>query len=322
MTRASSMVAAAAVLIATAALAGRAEAAGSCATFQVIGNELNLDYNPFSPQPVNRPFQLTVTRLDPSVTGVRFILVDHTPSNGGSRIGPGGPRDYDITWLGNTGQPVFFASPQAVNGAIGATASFGSGPHAVVSVPFILHIPQGQPVAASRQDETIEIRFQCSAGPEPQTQELQYDNRVSIHLTIPRYFGAYVGSLGHSHGEIDFGTLRGDPGSSDRYVSVTAVSTVPYSINIDTDNGSMLRRSHEDDDGIPYSMTFDSIPVRDHAKLRCPATQSSLGSSAPLAVRLDDTHAHDLPAGAYRDTIRLTFTPTDGVQRGRDCEAE
>jgi hypothetical protein len=314
-----------ATLLASTGLAGKAAAgpAGPCATFQVFGTNLDLDYNPFSPQPLNRPFLLTVTRQNPAVTSVRFILVDNTPSEGRSRIGPAGPFDYTFTWLANAGQPVFFTTPLAVNPAIGADVSFGSGPSGnVQTAPFILHIPQGQPVAASTQFENIEVIYQCSIGSSPQMQQIQYDNRVSIHLDIPRYFGAYIGSPGRSHGEIDFGTLGAAGGFDDKYVSVTAVSTVPYSIAFASENGLALRRHEHDPDGIPYTMKFANVAVTDKSMLRCPMTQSSLGDSEPLDVKLDGSHVHDLEAGSYRDTITLTFTPIDGPQRTQSCALE
>jgi len=308
----------AALALSTAAGAGAH--AAPCANFQVLGTDLHLNYDPFSPTPVDHPFLLRVRRLSPAVAGVRFILLDATPSQGRSRIGSSGPFDYNIVWLANTGQQVFYYTNQMPNVANSVSTSFGPGPAGdVETLNFALQIPPGQPVAASRQFENIEVVYQCVTGASFGPTQIQDDSRLRIHLSIPRYFGAYIGSPGRNRGEIDFGTLRDDTSAAEKHVAVTAVSTVPYTIAVSTDRGSELKRSEHDADGIPYTMQFANLPVQDRSMLVCPMTKTALGDTEQLKVKLAGDHLHQLHAGVYRDTITLTFTPSDTNWRGDGC---
>jgi hypothetical protein len=306
------------------AFAGSAQAAnvsslGACATFQVLGTDLDLTYNPFRPAPVAHPFLMRITRLNPAATGVRFILVDATPSRGRSRIGTAGPFDYNIVWLNDEAQQVFYFGSQSVNSANSASVSFDSSGRPL-TLNFALQIPPGQPVPASQQFENVEVIYQCEFGNKAGMQQVQDDSRVQIRLAIPRYFGAYIGSPGRTRGQIDFGSLTDDTSSAQKFVSVTAVSTVDYTIRVSTDRGSTLRRSDRDPEGIPYTMQFANTQVRDNSVLACPRTQTALGDTEPFTVKLAGEHLHDLHAGSYRDTITLTFTPSDLVRPGPDCQ--
>lgn len=310
-----------ATLLAALAFASAAGAAAAepCVRFEAARTDLALQYDPFSPRPTVRPFVLRVFRKDPSVTTVKFALEDPTPSHGRSRVGPAGPYDYDIVWTSDIGQKVFVVGETSLAPiTTGVTVSF-SGRSNMVDVPLVLRIPPGQPVPASRQDELLRVAFSCESGVRLGPQQQQTDNRVEIRLDIPHYFGAFVGTPGRTHGEIDFGVLKDAGQTEEKRAAITAVSTVPYTIRVRTKGGSELRRVPGAQDGIPYRMRFGDVDIADDALLTCPVPQSTLGDTESLKVRLDDSRLHDLQAGAYRDIVTLTFTPLDAAPAAGRC---
>ncbi|KAI9877122.1 MAG: hypothetical protein M1823_007157, partial [Watsoniomyces obsoletus] len=54
----------------------RTSTRAGCAEFQITGQDLSLEYDPFSPAPIERAFTLRVRRVDSSATAVRFLLAD------------------------------------------------------------------------------------------------------------------------------------------------------------------------------------------------------------------------------------------------------
>lgn len=301
------------------AVAGAASAtpvqSGPCAEFEIVGGDTDMIYNPFSPGALNHPFLLTVTRRDPTATSVRFVLIDHESAVGApSRLGDAGPYNYDITWLGNASQDVFVTGDQIVNNADGATINFGSGPVGGVRlVPFNLRIPPGQPVASTHEQERLEVSFQCFSGQTPiGGTGLQADSRLRFDMYVLRFFGAYVGTPGQGSGQIDFGPLDLNVASPRRGVAVTAMSTLPYTVQITTDEHGKLTTAHGAAAGIPYTMKYGDLDVADGTSLDCGLPRPPGGSTRNLDVTLDTTHAAALAAGHYTDTISLTFTPKDG----------
>lgn len=310
-----------ALLLSALALASAAGAASAepCVKFEAVRTDLTLQYDPFSPRPTVRPFVLRVFRKDPTISGVKFALEDPNPSRGRSRIGPAGPFGYDIVWTGDIGQSVFFVGETSLAPVTtGVTVGF-AGRSDMVEVPLVLRIPPGQPVPASRQVESLRVAYECTSGVRPGPQQQQSDNRVQIRLDIPHYFGAFVGTPGRTHGEIDFGVLKDADRTEEKHAAITAVSTVPYTIRVRTKGGSELHRTPDSHDGIPYRMRLGDIDVADDALLTCPVPQTTLGDTESLKVRLDDSHLHDLQAGAYRDIVTLTFTPLDAAPAGDRC---
>jgi hypothetical protein len=298
------------------ATAGLAHASTTpCATFETVGTDLDVIYSPFLPVQTVRPFLIRVTRNDPTATSVRFILLDTTHSPAGNpRIGAAGPIGYDIQWLGNTGQHVFFDGNRQVDQTNGATVSFGSGPiGGLRTASFIMTIPAGKPVAASRQIENLEVSFQCFAGSTPiGVPGDQVGNQLQVDLTVIPYFGAYIGSAGTNAGRIDFGPIDMHGGNPTGHVAVTSMSTLPYDVRIQTDRHSVLRLSDSAPDGIPYTMRFAGVQATDGSTLRCPTPPIPSGATQNLDVTLDNSHSQALQAGHYTDTITVTFTPRDG----------
>lgn len=305
-------------LMAAASLTAGAEAARAetpCATFETIGTDLDVVYSPFLPVQTVRPFLIRVTRNNPAATSVRFILLDTTQSaQGNPRIGPAGPIGYDIQWLGNTGQHVFFDGNRVVDQTNGATVSFGSGPiGGLRTASMVMSIPAGRPVAASRQIENLEVSFQCYAGANPiGSPGNQVGNQLQVDLTVVPYFGAYIGSAGTSSGRIDIGNITVGVGVPTGHIAVTAMSTLPYDVRFQTDRHQMLRQSDTATDGIPYTMRFANVPAVDGGTLRCPIPPIPSGATQNLDVILDNSHTAQLRAGRYSDTITVTFTPYDG----------
>ena len=293
-----------------------AHADSPCATFETIGTDLDVVYSPYLPTPTVRPFLLRVTRSSTSpATSVRFILLDATHSaTGNPRIGPAGPIGYDIRWLGNTGQTVFFEGNRVVDQNSGVTVSFGNGPvGGLRTASMVMTIPAGKPVAASRQIENLEVSFQCYVGNTPiGVPATQMGNQLQVDLRVLPYFGAYIDSAGTNTGRIDFGPLDVAGGNRTSSIAVTSLSTLPYDVQVQTVRGSALRLSDTATDGIPYTMRFAGVAAANGSTLRCPTPPIPSGASQNLDVTLDNSHTRDLRAGRYSDTITLTFTPYDG----------
>lgn len=315
----SSIIACGLALLGSGVMVEAARAEGPCVTFR-DPRGLEFVYNPFNPAPASVPFELIVERNDPSVTSVRFMLIDHDSPIGLPRLGRAGPRNYDIVWMGDTGRTVFAATgPVDLIGG-GATVGFGSGVSGGRRTPnFRLTAPSGEPVPTVFERESLDVAYQCYKGADAGPIETQSGNRVSIDMAVLRFFGAFVGSPGVNSGTIDFGDLVLTTPRPVKSTTVTARSTVPYTVGITSERHQMLKQSASDTSGIPYDLRYAGLPVRDGATLDCPIPLPPSGDRAEVEVTLDGRNIRSLPAGSYQDTITLTFTPNDGGRLFGNC---
>ncbi len=308
--------------IAAAMLSMPGLAQAGCAAFESQNSGLSERYDPFSGAPLNQPFTLRVRRTDPSVTAVRFILVDPDPQGGRARFGTGGPAAYDLEWSRDGSRPVFFSGAEQPNATNGAVASFKAGPAGdVVTESFRFLVPPGQSSAAGDYYQPLEVRYVCYSGEERLgSSETQPGGRVALDLETPEMISAYVGSVGVRRGEIDLGVLGTDTGSTTGSLVVTAQSTVPYDLGVTTTWG-VLRRSEVDTAALAYSMRLGGIPVRTGDVLLCDRTPDPAGRSHRLQVTVLGEDVARQPAGAYSDVITLTFSPRLAVSPGSGCSA-
>jgi len=130
---------------------------------------------------------------------------------------------------------------------------------------------------------------------------------------VPRYVAAYIGSVGQTRGTISFGEVAAPSASLTRAIGITALSTLPYAIEFDSENEVLLKRRKGDTDGIAYNMRYAGVPVLDGETLVCPTTPAPMGRGEQFEVTLDRASISQLPAGDYADTVTLTFTPRDAV---------
>lgn len=307
-------------LIALAMAPGMAQA--GCADFASAGTGLSIQYDPFSNTPVNRILTLRVSRVTPSATSVRFVIVDPDPAAGVSRLGSAGPEGYDIAWTRDSSRPVFFLGAEQPNATNGAVVSFGPGPSGdVVQETFRLSVPAGQSVGAGDYYEPLEVRYVCYSGDSALGGvETQSAGRVAVDLETPEMVSAWVGSMGNRRGEIDLGVLGQAQGSVTGGLAVTTQSTSPYEISVSAKWGE-LRRSEADVVGLPYSMRLGGLAVERGDTIVCDRTPAPSGRSHALQVGVNGADVATRPAGAYSDVITLTFAPRLGLSAQSGCSA-
>lgn len=287
-----------------------------CAEFQVVGNGPGGDYNPFNPVSAQDNFDIRVEGLNDSVARVKFLLVDTALGANGPGIGPQGPAEYDISWLEDTTRQVFVTGNELLNPNNGAEARV-SGRRNVDFVRMRLTIPRGQPSPAGVHRENLTIRYQCfnSAGAPIGVQQEQL-RPVEVRVEVPRFASAYIGGIGRTRGRIEFGRIGPDVSELSRRISVTALSTVPYEVLVESDNDGALRRRRGDEDGIGYRMAYGGAQVGSGDRLICPTTPAPMGAVNDFEVTLNRDDVARLPAGDYSDVVTLTFSPRDVFSPG------
>uniref|UniRef100_UPI004036F7F5 hypothetical protein n=2 Tax=Sphingopyxis solisilvae TaxID=1886788 RepID=UPI004036F7F5 len=288
-----------------------AMAQSQCAQFDLIGNGARTDYQPFEPAPTVDTFQLRVSRLNDNVSAVRLLLVDRTPQSAGPQIGASGPLNYDLVWLEDTTRRVFVVGNEQPQPNTGAQIDLPGRAGVAVS-QFRLVIPAGQQAAAQTHREDILIRYQCldrSGNIVGTTQE--QPTTFALNVTVPKYAAAYIGSVGTTRGTISFGEVSRPGADLSKSINVTALSTTPYAIEFDSDNGGKLKRRRGDAEGIDYTMRYGNAPVGNGDTMVCPTTPAPMGRGELFEVTLDRGSIAALRAGSYDDTVTLTFTPRD-----------
>lgn len=288
----------------------------ACVKFEILDANVDKVYDPYKPHNVVDNFTVRATRASGAVTSVRFLLVDTTPLSGGPKFGSNGPADYDIDWVDDSGRPVFVYGAETVTTLNSARIRFGQ--QSTETTKFRLSIPRGQTAIAGRQIERLAVRYQCYAGNDEIGGQLdQYNGQMELSLYIPRMVSAYIGGIGQQHGEIAFGTL-GTASNLRKNISVSVMSTLPYAIDISSENGLKLLRGKNRDGEIDYKLQVAGLDVTDEATMQCPVTPMPSGESRLVEVALDPTAVRNQPAGDYSDTITLTFRPNDGYS-GAQC---
>lgn len=312
-------VAASCIALAAVALLPGVAMAG-CAGFESVGTGLSIEYNPFTGAPVNRTFEIRVRRTDPSVTAVKFVLADPDPRGGETQFGSAGPRGYDVEWVRDASQPVFFRGAEQPNATNGATVTFKPGPSGdVVGETFRLRVPPGRSVGAGDYYEPLEVRYVCYSGEQRlEAPEIQPAGRVALDLRTEDMISAYVGSMGVRRGEINLGELSPNGPTVSGSVVVTAQSTSPYEIGIGAKWG-VLRRREGDAAGVPYAMRLGGQAVTAGSTVVCDRTPAPSGRAHTLQVSVRGEDAATQPAGDYSDTITLTFSPRLGLAAPEGC---
>lgn len=304
-------------LVAAAAMPQAAFA--TCADFRSSSAELSLDYDPFSPAGIERSFTLRVRRLDPAVTAVRFVVADPGTINRGAALGREGEVRYDIRWARDAGRTVFVSGAEHPNATNGALVEFGRDRTGdAVNESFRIRIPAGQEIGAGDYYQPLELRFVCYAGDREVDRSIQTGAQVAVNLRVPERIATFIGSPGIRRGQIDFGEIDGTGGNLVRSLAVTAQSTIPYDIRIDTDHGA-LRRFNRDDFSLPYHLKLSGFPVTDRSRLVCDRTPAPGGRNHNLQVELRGEDLEKAPAGSYSDIITLTFSPRLGLSGGEGC---
>ena len=282
-----------------------------CAQFETIGNGARVAYQPFEASPTIESFDIRVRRLAGGISGVRFLLVDGTPQMAGPQVGLAGPAIYDISWLEDTTRRLLVVGNEQPQTTTGAQVQFPE--RAGVQITrFRLTVPAGQQAAAQIHRENLMVRYQCLDSQGRQigaTQEQPAS--VELSLTVPRYVAAYIGSAGQTRGTIDFGDVGGPTAILSKAINITALSTLPYAIKFESENAGLLKRRASETQGIIYAMNYAGVPVISGDILLCPQTPAPMGRGEQFEVALDRASINVLPAGAYRDTVTMTFTPRD-----------
>lgn len=291
----------------------QAQAQTQCAQFETIGNGARAAYQPFESSPTVESFDIRVRRLASGISGVRFLLVDTTPQATGPQVGLAGPASYDISWLEDSTKRLLVVGNEQPQPMTGALVQFPER-NGVQITRFRLIVPAGQQAAAQIHRENLVIRYQCLDNQGRQigaTQEQPAS--VELSLTVPRYVAAYIGSAGQTRGTIDFGDVGTPSAALNKAINITALSTLPYAITFDSENGGRLKRRADEAQGIIYAMNYAGVAVVSGDTLLCAMTPAPMGRGEQFEVGLDRSSIATLPAGAYRDTVTMTFTPRDAV---------
>lgn len=284
-----------------------------CAQFELVGNGGRVAYQPFESSPTVDSFDLRVRRLVSGISGVRFVLADGTPQAAGPQIGSAGPAIYDISWLEDTTRRVLVVGNEQPQTTTGAQILFAERA-GIQFTRFRLTVPAGQQAAAQVHRENLTVRYQCLDSQGRQVGATQEQPAsVELSLTVPRYVAAYIGSAGQTRGTIDFGDVGAPTASLSKAINITALSTLPYAIRFESENGGRLKRRASETQGIIYAMNYAGVEVASGDTLLCPITPAPMGRGEQFEVGLDRQSIATLPAGAYRDTVTMTFTPRDGA---------
>lgn len=301
------------------ALATPQAANASCAEFRATAADLSLVYDPFNPAGIERAFTLRTQRLDPDVTSVRIVIADPASIGRGAAMGRDADLRYDIRWTRDSGRTVFVSGAEQPNATNGALIEFGAGrPGDVINETFRIQIPPGQNAGAGDYYQALELRYICYSGGQELDHNIQIGPQVAVNLNVPEKIATFVGSRGIRNGRVDFGDVDASLGDVIRNISITALSTVPYDINVDSDRGA-LKRSDRDDASLPYHLTLSGFAVTDRSRIACERTPAPGGRDHNLRVELKAQDISSAPAGAYGDTVTLTFSPRLGLGGANGC---
>jgi hypothetical protein len=303
-------------------LAAPALADAPCATFSVARDDIRVNYNPFSASQDRTNFVLRAERRGSEVAQVRALIKDATPRGDLPVIGTDGPAEYTIVSRSNDAQDVFGWRSEQLNGSNGLTLTFRDSRN-IATTNLTLVIPALQPSAAVRHNQPLDVLYECfNANGVSIGSGIQTNQDFAIDLTVLRVFGAYTGSLGTRSGTVDFGPIDVNAtGVSSGRAVITAVSSVRYGLTIDSERGFQIRQTATGP-GLPYTATLDGLPVGQNARFVCSRSGPS-GRDHQIVLGLDTRGAANLPAGAYSDTLTVTFLARDGAEFGnsRDCVA-
>ncbi len=286
-----------------------------CASFRIVGAQNQIRYNPYSAAALTS-FAVQVSSRSAGATQVRFLLVDRDgAAAGGAGLGLRGPREYRLGVSGNPDRGFGTAAdqPTTFNSAVAVLPAEGSD-----NVMFQLTIAAGQQTRAGSHSQDLVVRFQClAADGTPVGLPGEQALAVAIEAVVPSFVSANV--AGSDRGEIDFGTIGSHSATLTRSLEISAVATLPYEVAVATANAARLLRDPLDTRGIGYAMAYGGVAVLPGGRVLC--AQPPLPGARPdtLAVTLAASDIDAVPAGAYSDTITLTFMPRDIVDPGEHC---
>lgn len=285
-------------------------AAAPCASFRTVG-EARIRYNPYEAGAVAI---LSVQVAAAGAGQVRFLLIDGDSARAGPpRFGATGPERYTLGALGDPARGFGAAGDQPTM-LRGALAAGGIG-----EVQFQLAIPGGQPVRAGTHQQAFTVRYQCLSADGAELG--MTDEQVLpllLEVEVPAFAAATI--RGSDRGEIDFGAVGGASGAAMRTLDIDVAGTLPYEVAVTTAGGAMLKRGPGDPAGIRYAMRYGDAPVVDGGRVLCPMPALPVRRPDAFAVTLDARDIQSAAAGAYSDTVTLSFTPRDLFTPTERCE--
>ena len=306
--------------IASPVFATSAHAQGRCAEFSATATDLRITYDPYLPAMVDRFFNIQIRQTDPKISGVRILLADPDPSGPDPLLGVNGVARYDVVWSRDPSRNVFAMGAEQPNSTNGALIEFsGRGVQKVRSESFRLRIPAGQDVSAGNYYQPLEVRYQCLAGEADVGVPVVHSGaQLAIDLRVPEKISTFIGSAGVQRGRLDFGKVDANGGAISQSLSITAQSTMPYDIDVLSENGA-LKRFAGDDRKIDYSLWLSGVPLTSGSRVACNRGIAPMGNTHRLRAEIDGREARAAAAGSYKDTITLTFSPRAGLTGGTEC---
>lgn len=284
--------------------------AQACVRFRFLDGVLQQAYDPFSPATLSANVIVGMERTDRGEADrVAFVLVDAFQRGSDPGVGLDGPAQYDVIWPDDPSRQFLSTGTTPLGPFSGANVTLGDQQTATATLRIL--IPPGQTVMAGRHAENFAIRYRCYSGDTPigGEQEQPTSEMTGFAINVARVVTARLAGE-QTEGRIDFGVVDADTNLS-RSISVSARSTTPYVITLESVNGGVMIG----DGGlgaVRYRLTFDNVELPVGGELRCPIAGAPNGIYAMLGVELSRDDVISLPAGHYNDTVTLTFAPLDG----------
>ena len=117
---------------------------------------------------------------------------------------------------------------------------------------------------------------------------LEQSDRLMVQATVPTYMASGIGGAqGPSRGMIDFQTVGVGGGDLSRSLEIAALSTLPYEIDISTENEGRLRRQAGSVHGIRYTMSYANVAVVHGNRVICASPPVPNGRSDRFVVTLN-----------------------------------
>jgi hypothetical protein len=295
-------------LAALAALAGL-PAHAACARF--TASDIFLTYDPLGAEgagQITRPVVLSVARGSDA----------GGPSSPKSDISAQfvEPDDVNITRVGTRG-PIYSIYANQAEVLVDRTAAplrpseifthhFGDPANFAEAVHGLqLIIDGGQDIAAGVYEDKLEIQYSCAAAAAAGMPRIQ-PSVLRVRVDVPSKIIANLAG-GSTSGTLDFA----DFATPARTASVNVYSTGPYALKVESANDGAMKLTETTglsgaSTQIAYNLSFQGVAVVLGQAQVFPRTGVA-GAALPLVVTAEPIASKR--AGAYHDTLTLTFTP-------------
>ena len=284
-------------LIAAVLFATLASGAAQACSGRIISNpNPSLDYNPFNPVDIVRPFAIRIENQ--GAQSCVFWLSFAPPTALGSW-----PDGFDFEIRSQDG-----AILAASNQAPGVSVPLSSGPldpGDTHTFGYTVRISAGQMLASGNYDQLLELMLWGTADNAPSQGAAPLDRaNLALLVSVQDYLGVNIAGAGVMK-TIDFGELR--TGESRRVV-IEARSNSKFTLKASSAKGGALRMDAPYQDWhVPYVMRIDGGRVALPGEIGPFATTTIAGHSFDVGFTIGDVSGKR--AGLYSDEITIEIVP-------------